>query len=127
MKNTTPFQDVKAFHKKYKLEGPGTPQLRRSDLMLFRMMLLKEEVCELFEAVEKKDLTAIADALIDIEYVVHGFSVTLGLPHDKLWNEVHKTNMKKVRAKRAGDSKRKSTYDVVKPDGWVKPNLVQFL
>jgi hypothetical protein len=31
--------------------------------------------------------------------------------------------MKKVRALRAVDSQRGSTYDVVKPSGWVAPDL----
>jgi len=46
-----------------------------------------------------------------------------GLNFLEAWNRVHYCNMQKVRALRAEDSTRGSIYDVVKPPGWVKPDL----
>ena len=40
---------------------------------------------------------------------------------DELWNDVQHANMSKERALKATDSKRGSTYDVIKPVGWVPP------
>jgi predicted HAD superfamily Cof-like phosphohydrolase len=40
---------------------------------------------------------------------------------DLLWNDVHRANMTKERALRAEQSKRGSTYDIIKPAGWVPP------
>lgn len=39
----------------------------------------------------------------------------------ELWADVQRANMSKERAVRASDSKRGSTYDVIKPAGWVPP------
>lgn len=38
-----------------------------------------------------------------------------------LWNDVQRANMSKERALKATDSKRGSTYDVIKPEGWLPP------
>jgi predicted HAD superfamily Cof-like phosphohydrolase len=40
---------------------------------------------------------------------------------DELWADVQRANMSKERALREADSKRGSTYDVIKPAGWVPP------
>lgn len=40
---------------------------------------------------------------------------------NELWDDVQRANMSKVRAEKASDSKRGSTWDVVKPAGWVPP------
>lgn len=39
----------------------------------------------------------------------------------ELWADVQRANMSKERAQKASDSKRGSTWDVVKPQGWVGP------
>lgn len=44
------------------------------------------------------------------------------LPLQDLWNEVHKANMKKVRGTEQ-TSKHGSSFDVVKPEGWVTPDI----
>ena len=45
-------------------------------------------------------------------------------PLDEAWDAVQSANMKKVRAKAdASDSKHKSGQDIVKPEGWVKPDI----
>ena len=46
-----------------------------------------------------------------------------GIPFLDCWNEGHRKNMMKERAKRAEDSTRKSTLDVIKPPGWTPPDL----
>ena len=71
----------------------------------------------------KKDIIKI-DALIDIVYVALGTALALGVSPEmwnKGWAAVHKANMAKERALRAEDSKRGTTYDVVKPEGWQSP------
>jgi predicted HAD superfamily Cof-like phosphohydrolase len=47
----------------------------------------------------------------------------MGFDFNKAWKIVHDSNMQKVRANSETDSKRKSSLDVVKPAGWVKPDL----
>jgi len=126
------FNDVGLFHQKFDLDnavernhiGPRKPS---EELIKFRLKFLKEELHELEEGLEVHDLTKVADALIDLAYVTFGFAHVLGLPWQELWNEVQKANMQKIRAIRAEDSTRGSTYDVIKPKGWTPPNLEEVL
>jgi hypothetical protein len=67
--------------------------------------------------------TTLADALVDIVYVAMGTAYMMGLPWQQLWDEVQRSNMDKVRASDASQSKRKNSLDVVKPQGWVGPDL----
>lgn len=46
-----------------------------------------------------------------------------GFNFREAWRRVHEANMGKVRARRAQDSTRGSVFDVVKPPGWVAPDL----
>lgn len=44
-----------------------------------------------------------------------------------LWSDVQRANMSKERALRASDSKRGSTYDVIKPVGWIPPQTEEII
>lgn len=46
---------------------------------------------------------------------------------DELWVDVQRANMSKERALKAGDSKRGSTWDVIKPEGWVPPRTAEII
>ena len=52
-----------------------------------------------------------------------GTSVLMQLPWQSLWNEVQRANMTKVRADDESQSKRGSNLDVIKPAGWVGPDI----
>jgi len=67
------------------------------------------------------------DGLIDLVYVALGAAYLSGLPFDEGFQRVHEANMKKVRALRQEDSKRGSTYDIVKPAGFVAPTLTDLI
>jgi predicted HAD superfamily Cof-like phosphohydrolase len=67
------------------------------------------------------------DGLIDLVYVALGAAYLSGLPFDEGFKRVHEANMKKVRALRQEDSKRGSTYDIVKPAGFVAPTLTDLI
>lgn len=63
-----------------------------------------------------------AQYLIDLAYGCRDIAISLGYNFDEGWRRVHYCNMQKVK----GDGvkgKRKSPWDVVKPEGWVKPEL----
>lgn len=45
----------------------------------------------------------------------------------ELWNDVQRANMSKERALREADSKRGSTYDVIKPVGWIPPRTEEII
>ena len=84
------------------------------------MVTLKEEIKEYEDAEELKEKL---DALVDLVYFALGTAYLHGFNFNEAWKRVHAANMKKIRAEKKGDSKRKSTFDVVKPAGWIVPDL----
>ena len=61
-----------------------------------RVSLIKEELDELIEAMNKKDLVEVADALTDILYVTYGAGHAFGINLDKCFEEVQNSNMSKL-------------------------------
>jgi predicted HAD superfamily Cof-like phosphohydrolase len=62
-----------------------------------------------------------ADALTDLMVVTVGMGLELGMPLDRLWDEVHRSNMAKV----GPDGKVTYREDgkVLKPEGWTPPDI----
>ena len=134
-----PVADITEFHAKYGLLYPGKPRRLPYELFKFREQFLDEEVVEwadhgraLAESAEKGDdradytyhLEEQLDALVDLMYVLLGTAQLQGfLPvFPEAWRRVHEKYMQKVRAQTASDSKRGTTFDVVKPEGWEPPS-----
>lgn len=117
-------QDIQDFHSKFQLEYKDGARQLPAELQDFRSKFLQEELDEYNEAVKEKDLVKQFDALIDLVYVAIGTAYLQGLPFQLGWTAVHAANMLKVRAERESDSKRGSTFDVVKPEGWQKPDPI---
>lgn len=124
---TDMWKDIIAFHLKFALLKRSNPGFVGNELSWFRIQFMQEELDEFIDAYQSGDLAAAADALVDLVYVVLGTAYLMGIPFNLCWNEVHKANMLKVRAKRESESKRGSTYDVIKPEGWVAPDLNKIL
>lgn len=118
--------DVAEFHAKFELTQRAKDAAPSQKVMAFRLKFLLEELDELAMGANQRDLVQTTDAIIDIIYVALGLAWLLNLPIDDAWREVHKANMRKERAKSAADSKRGSSFDIVKPPGWKPPNLSQF-
>lgn len=116
------FEDVKAFHRKFGLIDPEVPQFLTAEEFQFRSGFLAEELDEFCKAHTTGDLVKAADSLVDLAYVALGTSARMGLPHDEVHQIVHAANMKKKRAQNVDESKRGSTLDVVKPEGWEPPD-----
>ena len=98
MKDPKTLTSVAEFHKTFQhpiLEEPTIPDEGRCQL---RVALIAEELKELQEAIENKDIIEIADALCDIQYVLSGAVLEFGLK-DKfstLFDEVQRSNMSKA-------------------------------
>ena len=89
---------VADFHKTFKhpiLEEPTIPSEARCKL---RVALIAEELKELEEAIKDKDITEVADALCDIQYVLSGAILEFGLgkKFKPLFEEVQRSNMSKA-------------------------------
>uniref|UniRef100_A0A6C0LRL5 Phosphoribosyl-ATP pyrophosphohydrolase n=1 Tax=viral metagenome TaxID=1070528 RepID=A0A6C0LRL5_9ZZZZ len=65
-------------------------------LINFRIKLIEEEFNELKEACQTKNLKETIDALADIEYVLNGMAVSMGIDLPAAFNEVHASNMSKI-------------------------------
>ena len=145
------FDDVGDFHEKFNLlnttHGVVEPYPVNSDLVIFRVKFLLEEILEFCtatgvqvqvdpqnHAIElnwnprvKYNPAEAFDALIDLVYVALGTAHLFGFPWQQGWRLVQRANMAKVRASSAADSKRGSALDVIKPPGWTPPNIARLL
>ncbi len=111
--------DVRAFHQKFDILDSGkTPTMLSKRKLQERIECMQEELDEFKAAVDVQDFAEQADALIDLVYFVKGTAVMMGLPWEDLWNDVQRANMEKVR----GVGKRGHAVDMVKPEGWQKPD-----
>ena len=117
------YEDICKFHEKFGLSNDGKPKILDEHATQFRTKFMYEELEEFIESYNKQDLAGMADALIDLTYVAMGTAYMMGLPWQDLWNEVQRANMSKVRATDASQSKRGSSLDVVKPEGWKAPDI----
>lgn len=128
---STNWRDVGDFHEKFGLpqvKADAGPREWNAELLKFRIKFLQEELVEFVEGVIQEDHAQMADALIDLVYVAMGTAHLLGYPWQELWNEVQRANMTKVRAAADGsNSKRGSSFDVIKPEGWEPPDIVGIL
>jgi predicted HAD superfamily Cof-like phosphohydrolase len=90
-----------------------------------RIKLLLEEVAEYIEAERRSDIIEIADALTDIHYIAAGTSVAYGIPGKDIFDHVHENNMTKLGED--GDPIYREDGKVLKPEGYVPPDVAQFL
>ncbi len=98
MQKIDPLNQVAEFHRTFKhpvLEQPTIPSPKRCEL---RVSLIAEELKELQEAIENKDIVEVADALCDIQYVLSGAVLEFGLggKFKDLFEEVQRSNMSKA-------------------------------
>ncbi len=121
----TNFESVRKFMETFGQEikvKPGFPNQKISSL---RYELIKEELDELKEAIDNKNLKEVADALTDILYVTYGAGHAFGINLDKCFEEVQNSNMSKL------DTNGRPIYNdkgkVMKGPNYFKPNLEKIL
>tara|TARA_B100000780_G_scaffold251323_1_gene197911 strand:- start:2833 stop:3210 length:378 start_codon:yes stop_codon:yes gene_type:complete len=119
------FEQVKIFMETFGQEVKKEPSFSTDKINKLRYDLIKEELEELKEAMESKDLLEVADALTDILYVTYGAGHAFGVDLDKCFKEVQNSNMSKL------DENGKPIYNeagkVMKGSKYFKPNLSKFL
>ena len=121
----TNFDKVGTFMKTFGQEVKTKPSLSTDKINKLRLDLIKEELSELTEAMNNKDLLEVADALTDILYVTYGAGHAFGINLDKCFEEVQNSNMSKL------DLNGKAIYNehgkVMKGPNYFKPDLSKFL
>ena len=119
------FNKVGIFMKTFDQEVKNKPSFSSDKINKLRIDLIKEELEELTEAMNSKDLLEVADALTDILYVTYGAGHAFGIDLDQCFEEVQNSNMSKL------DEKGKPIYNeagkVMKGPNYFKPNLSKFL
>ncbi len=90
--------DVAEFHRTFNLPVLDHPTIPGEDRCALRINLLQEELDELKESIAEGDITGIADALSDLQYVLSGAILEFGLgpKFKELFEEVQRSNMSKV-------------------------------
>ena len=119
------FSKVGVFMKTFGQEVKDKPSFSTDKINKLRLDLIKEELNELSEAMNNKDLLEVADALTDILYVTYGAGHAFGIDLDKCFEEVQNSNMSKL------DDNGKPIYNehgkVMKGPNYFKPDLTKFI
>ena len=119
------FESVKKFMQTFGQEIKIKASFPNDKITKLRIDLIREELSELEEAIEKRDIKEVADALTDILYVTYGAGHSFGIDLDKCFQEVQNSNMSKL----GQDGKPiKNEYGkVMKGPNYFKPNLGKFV
>ena len=98
MEDLNALTQVAEFHQTFKHPIVARPALPANSRSQLRVDLLAEELKELQDAIENDDLTEVADALCDLQYVLAGAVLEFGLgaKFKALFDEVHRSNMSKA-------------------------------
>ena len=92
----TNFNSVKKFMEVFGQEVKSKAEFPSEKIVKLRSNLIQEELDEFNEALKKKDLKEVADALTDILYVTYGAGHAFGIDLDKCFEEVQRSNMSKL-------------------------------
>jgi predicted HAD superfamily Cof-like phosphohydrolase len=118
------YTDVRDFHIAFGQRVGEKPEFPNKDERELRKKLLAEEYTEYVVAEYKNDIVEVADALADIIYIACGTAVSYGIPLDRIFDEVHRSNMAKLVD---GKVIRRSDGKVQKPEGWTPPDIKSVL
>ena len=121
----TNFEKVKQFMLTFGQEVKTKASFSDEKTNQLRLDLITEELEELKNAMESKDLLEVADALTDILYVTYGAGHAFGINLDKCFDEVQNSNMSKLGAD--GKPIYNESGKVMKGPDYYKPDLSKFL
>ena len=119
------FSKVGTFMKTFGQEVKTKPSFSTDKINNLRIELIKEELEELTEAMNNKDLLEVADALTDILYVTYGAGHAFGIDLDKCFDEVQNSNMSKLGEN--GEPIYNDSGKVMKGPNYFKPDLSKFV
>ena len=121
----TNFEKVKQFMQTFGQEVKTKASFSDEKTNQLRLDLISEELEELKNAMDNKDLLEVADALTDILYVTYGAGHAFGINLDKCFDEVQNSNMSKL------DDNGKPIYNdkgkVMKGPNYFKPDLSKYI
>jgi predicted HAD superfamily Cof-like phosphohydrolase len=112
---------VHDFHQRFGLPCSDHPSWPGETLHRLRVLLIEEELAELRNAGEARNLVAVADALADLLYVVYGAAEAYGIDLEPVFREIHRSNMSK------GDPQvvRRPDGKILKGDHYSPPQVAE--
>ena len=119
------FESVRKFMQTFGQSVKDKAEFPNEKVVNLRYDLIKEELDELKEAINQKNMIEVADALTDILYVTYGAGHAFGINLDKCFDEVQKSNMSKLGEN--GKPIFNKSGKVMKGPKYFKPNLNKFL
>jgi len=119
---TNPFRDQEKFMRACDQTVGGEFDKEQFNLYV---SLIEEEANELADAVRAHDQVETLDALIDILVVTIGAIHSMGSDAEGAWKEVMSTNFAKIGED--GKVRKREDGKVLKPVGWVSPDLKPFV
>ena len=121
----TNFERVRKFMETFGQEIKEKAGFPDEKITSLRYDLINEELDELKEAMDNKDIKEVADALTDILYVTYGAGHAFGINLDKCFKEVQNSNMSKL-----GEDGKPIYNDkgkVMKGPNYFKPDFSKFV
>ena len=119
------FESVRKFMETFGQEIKEKAEFPNNKITNLRYDLIQEELNELKDAIDNRDIKEVADALTDILYVTYGAGHAFGIDLDKCFEEVQSSNMSKL-----GEDG-KPIYNekgkVMKGPHYFEPNLSKFI
>lgn len=120
------FEAVKEFHEATGLDINDVPvdmdEIFENELHELRLKLVTEEFKEFEVAMASGNLVDVADAIMDLHYVLSGTSVSFGIPEDECFAEVQRSNMSKIGPN--GEVNRREDGKILKHKDFSPPDLV---
>ena len=113
--------DVASFHKATETPCLVVPTISPERVEL-RISLIEEEARETIAAMRAGDIVETADGLVDLIYVCVGAALEFGIPLDRVWAEVQRSNMAKIDPV-TGKVRKRADGKVLKPEGWTPPDI----
>ena len=119
------FESVRKFMQTFGQEVREKAGFPDEKITSLRYDLIKEELGELKEAIDSKDIKEVADALTDILYVTYGAGHAFGIDLNECFKEVQNSNMSKLGLD--GQPIYNDKGKVMKGPNYFKPDLTKFV
>ena len=121
--NMNPFRDQEKFMRAC---DQTVGEINEEQYKLYCDLIEEEYNDEFKAALASNDRVEQLDALIDILVVTIGAIHSAGFDAEGAWKEVMRTNFSKIDIK-TGKVRKREDGKVLKPLGWVAPNLTPFI
>lgn len=118
---------VMEFQKKYRhfIPDPSVEPHLDIDPAVYKLRidLIQEEYKEIFDALEAGDIAEFADGVADLIYVLVGACIALSIPINRVFQEVHRSNMTKTPPSEINDAGKKYGTKTPKGKDYIPPDI----